>query len=58
MTTLQCPRCGVPLDAALVSLAERSVEYAAVCTTPLEGAGRCSTTLRLVATAHVIAVLA
>jgi hypothetical protein len=57
MTTVQCPRCSIPLDTALVTVAERSVEYAGVCTTPLEGAGRCGTSLRLVVTAHVVAVL-
>jgi hypothetical protein len=55
MTTVQCPRCGISIDVAMSLLTERSLEYSGVCTTPLEGGGRCGTSLRLMVTAHVFA---
>lgn len=58
MTTVQCPRCGISLDLPLVEAAPQGIEYVGVCTSPLEGAGRCGTTLRLEAWAHVFALSA
>ena len=56
MTTVQCPRCGIPLDLEIVVHERRHIEYGGACTTPLEGGGRCSTGLRLLVTAHVFSL--
>lgn len=37
----------------LVAHVATEIEFAGVCSTPVEGGGFCSTTLRLTATAHV-----
>ncbi len=53
MVTVQCPRCGLPQDIPVVVRHQVALDYAAVCTSPITNGGRCGTTLRLTATAHV-----
>lgn len=53
VATVHCPRCGQPRDAPVVAHVENRLEFAAVCSTPIERGGVCSTTLQLTVTAHV-----
>ncbi|MGI9657607.1 MAG: hypothetical protein ACR2OD_01765 [Gaiellaceae bacterium] len=53
VATVQCPRCGLARDIPVVAKATGSIEFAGVCSTALVGGGVCSTTLRLVVSAHV-----
>lgn len=53
VVTVQCPRCGHENDIRLVTRVAGGLEFAAVCSTPIVGGGLCSTTLQLLATAHV-----
>ena len=61
MATAQCPRCGIQQDLAVVARGDVvrpqvAVDYAVVCTTPTPTGGRCGTSLRLTAIAHVFTV--